>query len=293
MSPEEISGVLASQEALDESRLRLRTEGGRQPQTDRDTSSTDSSVSPVQRMFTQPLASCAPQGTADAVLVNSAPEPPSPVTSTTLFADHRSGHDAAGARVRGPRRASPVRVVSSGRRRSPDSSARGRRATRPGAVDVAAERSDAAKEEFLTARLARARSKSLSPRQHRAAAAAEENADGVRSASKRADPGGRQAAERSALRALRMEREQQQQVVVAGLAARGAGITTSSFEKLRNKFFRACADEAALCGREARVQRSRGVAGAEEGGWLAAMEAAESVRCAMRDAIYSHWYFSQ
>ena len=133
------------------------------------------------------------------------------------------------------------------------------------------------------ARLERARSKSLSPRQKRAAAAAEEEeeqeeeGDGVRSAASRVDPGGRQAAERSAMRALRMEREQQQQVVMGGLAARGASITTGSFEKLRNKFFRACADEAAQCGREARAQRSRGIAGVEEGGWLAAMEAAESV----------------
>jgi hypothetical protein len=118
----------------------------------------------------------------------------------------------------------------------------------------------------------------------RAAAAAEEEeeqeeeGDGVRSAASHVDPGGRQAAERSAMRALRMEREQQQQVVMGGLAARGAGITPGSFENLRNKFFRACADEAAHCGREARrARRSHGIAGVEVGGWLAAMAAAESV----------------
>ena len=247
---EEISGVLASQEAA----VDIRMEVARHPRTDTG-SGREGSLSPVQRMYTHRASSPTPahQGNAsDAVLVNSqAPEqePATAATSATVFEDPRLRRVAA---VRTTKRIvrhpdSPVRMVSPNRQRSPES-VRVRRANRPDAA-AAAERSDIAQEEFLMARLARAKSRSLSPRQKRAAGAnKEDEGDGVRSASSWLDPGGRQAAERSAMRALRMEREQQQQVVVAGLAARGAGISTGSFEKLRNKFFRACADEAAHCG---------------------------------------------
>jgi hypothetical protein len=63
---------------------------------------------------------------------------------------------------------------------------------------------------------------------------------------------GREAAEQSAARALQTEREKQQQITTAGVAARSLDIGSASFEKLQVKFFRMCEEEAAKAARAAR-----------------------------------------